>query len=102
MSFGNIRRQRLVPRYVEALRPHEPMAPSQNLKRESDERKGVIRKGAKGEFPVTAVSNLEYNARLECKVCRRCFSYTFLEVRRETREGKYPSPGDGEGANTEG
>jgi hypothetical protein len=66
--------------------------------------KAVIRQEAEGGYPVTAVSNTPYNARLESKAYRRSFSYTFLEVRRETEEGNKntPSPGDGEGANAEG
>jgi hypothetical protein len=84
--------------------PHEPVAWGRNLRREGGkERRGVIRQEEKTSYPVTAGSNTPYSARSDPKDCRRCLSYTFLKVRRNTRKGnqKSPSPGDGERANTE-
>ena len=71
---------------------HEPVALGWDLRHEGSARKGVIRQEAERGYPVTAVSNTPYNARLGPKGCRRWFSYTFLEVRRESREGNKTTP----------
>jgi hypothetical protein len=45
------------------------------------------RKGVE-TYPPGPVSNLPWRARLDPKRCQSCFAYTFLEVRRETKEGE--------------
>jgi hypothetical protein len=70
----------------------EPVALGWDLRRNGSERKGVIRQEAKQGYPVTSVSNTQRNAHLDPKTCCRCFSYSFLEVRRETRGGKKITP----------
>jgi hypothetical protein len=52
----------------------------------------VIRQETERDWPVTAVSNTPYSARLDPKACHRSFSYTFLEVGRDSREGKKIAP----------
>ena len=74
------------------LLSREPVALGWDLRHEGSEREGVIRQEAKQDYPVTAVSNTPDNARLHPKGYRRWFSYTFLEVRRETREGYKITP----------
>jgi hypothetical protein len=55
-------------------------------------KKGRSRQEARRVYPVTAVSNRQCDVRLYPKAFRRRFSYTFLEVRRETREGNETVP----------
>jgi hypothetical protein len=93
VSFANISVARKPPRCPGPLRPRESAVPGQNLSTMALRDKGVIRQEAERGYPVTAISNTPYSARLDSKAYRRCFSYTFLEVRRETREGnKKPPP----------
>ena len=70
----------------------EPVALGRDSRRKRGERKGAIRQGAEPDYPITAVSNPPYGTRLDPKACHRSFSYTFLEVRRKTREGSKLAP----------